>query len=122
MAQIRFALYALLICFVTAACSSLPPPHEELSAAQQAVERAAGADADQYAAAEIATARSALLAAQQAMGDGREDEARRLALRAAADADLAYFLSREAVFGAELAQRRNEVTELRQRLDTEEAR
>lgn len=99
-----------------ASCASLPPPTAELGAAQQSVVRAEGADADQYASAEIATAREALLRAQSAMAGGREDDARRLALAAAADADLAYALSREAVAAAELGQRRAEVEQLQRRL------
>lgn len=122
LAQIRNALYGFMIGFVMASCASLPPPTQELSSAQEAVTRAEGADADQYASGEIAAARTALLRAQQAMSAGREDDARRLALAAAADADLAYFRSREAVVNAELAQRRSEVAELRQRLQSEDGR
>ncbi|MFC0676859.1 DUF4398 domain-containing protein [Lysobacter korlensis] len=96
----------------------MPPPTGELSAAQQAVTRADGADADQYASQEIALARSELAQAQAALGEGREDEARRLALAAAVDADLAYARSREALATAELQQRRAEVTELRNRLQS----
>ncbi|GHA85750.1 membrane protein [Lysobacter bugurensis] len=101
-----------------AACASMPPPTGELAAAQQAVVRADGADADQYAAQEIALARSELAQAQAAMSDGREAEARSLALAAAADADLAYARSREALATAELQQRRAEVEQLRGRLQT----
>jgi hypothetical protein len=53
------------------------------------------------------------------MSGGDEDDARRLALAAAADADLAYARSREALATAELDQRRGEVDELRRRLQTE---
>lgn len=122
LAQIRIALYGLTLGFVMASCASLPPPTQELSAAQEAVMRAEGADADQYAGSEIEAARTALLRAQRAMSEGREDDARRLALAAAADADLAYFRSREAVVEAELAQRRNEVAELRRRLEQGDGR
>ncbi|MDR7135233.1 hypothetical protein J2X06_002442 [Lysobacter niastensis] len=96
----------------------MPPPTGELATAQQAVTRADGADADQYAAPEIGAARSELGQAQAAMADGREDDARRLALAAAADADLAYAKSRDALVTAELNHRRSEVAELRQRLQT----
>lgn len=96
----------------------MPPPTGELAAAEQAVVRADGADADQYAGQEIALARSELAQAQAAMAEGREDEARRLALVAAADADLAYARSREALATAELSQREAEIAQLRQRLQT----
>lgn len=94
----------------------MPPPTGELAAAQQAVVRADGADADQYAGQEIALARNGLAQAQAAMSEGRESQARALALTAAADADLAYARSREALATAELEQRRTEVEQLRDRL------
>lgn len=94
----------------------MPPPTGELAAARQAVTRAEDADADQYAPQELGTARTELSQAQAAMSGGDQDEARRLSLAAAADADLAYARSREALATAELNQRRAEVTELRSRL------
>ena len=121
-AHFRTALKALACGCVLAltACASLPPPTAELSAAQQAVTRAGNADADQYAAAELDQARSALSAAQAAMASGREDEARTLSLRAAALGDLAHARSREAAAQNELSQRRAEITDLRQRLRMED--
>lgn len=117
-AQFRFLLPAAVLVFLSA-CTSLPAPTNELASAQQAVTRADGADADQYAAQEIVVARAALAQAQAQMARGREDDARRLALAAAADADLAYAKSREALATAELTQRRAEIAELRQRLQME---
>lgn len=121
-AQIRFPLLALVLASALIACASLPPPTSELAAAQQAVTRADGADADQYAPQELAAARSGLTRAQGAMAAGRDDEARRLALMAAADADLAHARSRDALASAELAQRRTEIAELRRRLQMEDGR
>lgn len=115
-AQFPRALACIAFAFALAACASLPPPTGELAAAQQAVVRADGADADQYAAQDIALARNELAQAQAAMAEGREDEARRLALVATADADLAYARSREALATAELGQREAEIAQLRQRL------
>ena len=94
----------------------MPPPTGELAAAQQAVSRADGADADQYAAAGTGAARNELAQAQAAMAAGDEDDARRWPLAAAADADLAYARSRAATGRAELDQRRSEIADLRQRL------
>jgi hypothetical protein len=102
-----------------AGCASLPAPTAELSAAQQAIARADSADADQYASAEIAQARSSLARAQAAMAKGSDADARSLAVIAAADADLAYARSREAEANTELTQRRREIAELRQRLRME---
>ena len=54
------------------------------------------------------------------IGMPEDFDARRMALAAAAEADLAYAKSREAVTRAELAQRESEVAELRRRLQLEE--
>lgn len=117
-AQFRFWLLTLGLSFAVAACATMPPPTGELAAAQQAVTRAEGADADQYASPDIANAREALRRAQAAMADGAEADARRFALAAAADADLAHARSREAIATAELAQREDEINRLRQRMQT----
>ncbi|HRO25876.1 MAG TPA: DUF4398 domain-containing protein [Luteimonas sp.] len=103
------------------ACASLPPPTAELNAAQQAVSRAADADADQYAPEDLARASTMLTQAQAAMAERREADARDLATRSAALAGLALARSREASTGAELEQRRAEIAELRQRLRMEDA-
>jgi hypothetical protein len=121
-AQFRHVLLGTGLACAIAACATLPPPTAELNSAQQALVRATGADADQYAGAEIASAREALTRAQAAMAEGREDDARHLAMAAWADADLAHALSREAVVTAQVAQRRSEVEQLQQRLQAGEAR
>ena len=115
-AQIRNGLQAMLVTIALAACASMPPPTGELAAAQQAVARADSADADQYAAAEIAAARDALSRAQAALARGDDDEARQYADLAAADADLAHARSRAATTRAEFEQRRAEIADLQQRL------
>jgi hypothetical protein len=97
-----------------------PPPTAELTAAQQAVSRADSADGDQYAAQELAAARSELAQAQAAMAARKHKDALALALAAEADGDLAYARSRAAQTRTEVAQRRSEIAELRQRLRIEE--
>ncbi len=104
------------LALVLSACATLPPPTAELDAARQAVARADGADADQYAPAQVEQARASLEHAQAAMARGRDDEARGAALSAAADADMAYTLSRAAVTRAEFSQQQAEIAELRARL------
>ena len=94
----------------------------ELNTAQQAVVRATGADADQYAREQIELARQALSRAQSAMAQGDNDNARAYALAAAADADLARALSLEALATAQVAQRRAEVQRLRRELQLEDRR
>jgi len=101
------------------ACASVPPPTSELAAAQQAVSRANDADAEQYAVHDLAQARQALRLAQSAMASGRNADALMLARQASANADLATAHSKEAVANTELAQRRAEVADLRQRLGME---
>jgi hypothetical protein len=115
-AQIRLPLLAAVLASGLAGCASTPPPTGELSAAQQAVMRAADADADQYAPQDLNAARTALSAAQAALSQGKDEDARRLALAAAAEADLAHAHSRETLTQAELNQRRAEIAELRNRL------
>lgn len=121
-AYFRTTLQALACGCVLAltACATTPPPTAELATARQAVSRASDAHAEQYAAAELARAASLLTQAQAAMANGKEGEARDLALRSAALAELATARSRGAVVGAELEQRRAEVTDLQQRLHRED--
>jgi len=98
------------------------PAAADLLAAQQAVERADRADADQYAPDTMALARQQLEQAQRAAGDRRErKQAPLLAQRAAVDADLARVQSEEAVAQATLAQRKAEVERLQRQLATGEA-
>lgn len=119
-AQFPKTLNACVLALALAGCASLPPPTEELSAAQQALNRAQNADASQHAAATLQQGEAALARAQAAMSAGREDDARALALAAAADADLAYATSRAATTAQEYAQRRDEVAQLRQTLQVDD--
>lgn len=116
-AQFRTLLAGVVLACVLGACATLPPPTNELAAARQAVSKATDLDADQYAGDQLAVARDALGRAQLAMSEGRNDVARTLAAAAQSDADLAIALSAQAKTAAELAQRQNEVRELRDRLE-----
>lgn len=99
------------------------PAAADLIAAQQAVERADRADADQYAPDTMAMARQQLEQAQRAALDRRErKQAPVLAQRAVADADLARAQSDEAVAQAQLAQRKAEVEQLQRQLAAGESR
>ncbi|ELQ15532.1 hypothetical protein A989_03676 [Xanthomonas translucens DAR61454] len=112
---------ALALFAAPAAFAQVASP--ELQTAQQAVQRAIQADADQYAPDLIATARQGLEQAQQAALDRRQHKtAPQLALRVAADADLARVRSEEAVANAQLKQRKAEVAELERSLNTGEGR
>lgn len=124
-AQLRRFLYvtACASALCAGAWAAQDPAAADLLAAQQAVDRADRADADQYAADTMAMARQQLEQAQRAAGDRRErKQAPLLAQRAAADADLARVRSEEAVVQAALAQRQAEVERLQRQLGTGEAR
>lgn len=112
---------ALALFAAPAAFAQVASP--ELLSAQQAVQRAVQADADQYAPDLLASARQGLEQAQQAALDRRQRKtAPQLALRVAADADLARARSEEAVANAQLKQRQAEVAQLQQTLGTGEGR
>lgn len=116
-AQMRRSLYVIACAFALSApaLAQVAPP--ELSAAEQAVQRATQADADQYAPDLINQARQELMQAQQAASDRRQrKQAPQLALRAAADADLAKARSDEAVAQGQLQQRQAEVARLQANL------
>lgn len=91
-------------------------PADEITAAQSAIGRAERADAEQYDPQGLLRAREALLRAQNAARSGDAEEAAQLA---EAEADLARARSLEAANAARLVQRRNELRELRARLEME---
>jgi hypothetical protein len=104
-------------------CSALAQVQSvELATAEQAVQRATQADADQYAADLVNLARQELMQAQQAALDrGQRKQVPQLAMRAAADADLARARSEETVTATQLKQRRAEVAQLQGSLSTGES-
>lgn len=109
-AVIRF----LLLCGVVglSGCAGKPPTAtlERLSQAELAVKQADKSKAPEYASVELYTAREQLASAQQAMQRKDYAEARRLAERALANAQLAETM-------AEAAQTRQHATELRQSIE-----
>ncbi|WP_066093648.1 DUF4398 domain-containing protein [Xanthomonas massiliensis] len=120
-AQLRRPLYVIACAYALAVAplQAQQAPLPELDTAQQAVQRAADADADQYAPDLLALARQELQAAQSAAQDRRQrKQAPGIALRAAADADLARARSDQAAVAAQLAQRRNEVQQLQKLVGT----
>jgi len=102
-----------------AACVSVPPPVSDLVIAQQSIARAQAVEAEQYADEDFSRAQRLITQAQTAMVGGQNDEARQLAWRATASADLAAARSRSVVALATLRQRQGEVAELRRRLQQE---
>jgi len=110
----------LLIVLTLAGCASVPPPTTELSAAQSALNRADGADASQYSPQALQQARTTLSRAQAATAAGEHDDARKLALAATADADVAWAESRAQRIQQDYRQRRQEVSGLRKRLQVDD--
>jgi hypothetical protein len=114
-----FALSAIMSAPIFAQTAIVP----EIATAQQAVNRADQADADQYAPELLASARAALAQAQAAATNRRDRKlAPELAARATVDAELARVRSVEAVAKAQLQQRRSEIAELHRTLDGEGSR
>ncbi len=123
-AQIRLHLYVMVAALAIAACPVSPVLAQsattpELETALRAVERADQADADQYAPDRMATARQLLAQAQAAQSSRDKKRALDLAIRAAADADVARALSLEAVANADLQHRRAEIADLQRKLGME---
>lgn len=105
------------VLFLAAATAGAQQAIPELQAAQDAVQRAADSDADQYAPDLIQTARAELAQAQAAAVDRRQrKQAPVLAQRASADADLARARSNLAKAQARMAQSRQDVAQLRRTL------
>ncbi|MEO8064040.1 MAG: DUF4398 domain-containing protein [Pseudomonadota bacterium] len=80
---------SLPIFFLAIGCASLPPPTENLQAAQQAIANAERVDAATNAAVELGDARAKLTSANAAMGDKQMLIAQRLADESRAAAELA---------------------------------
>lgn len=84
------SMSVIAMCGLLAACASAPaaaPP--ELTVAESTLSDAERAGAVQYAPVELNRAREKLALAQRAIGDGRSQDAQRLAAEAKADAKLA---------------------------------
>ncbi len=119
-APIRRSL-CVIACAFAFSVPALAQVAPELVAAEQAVQRATQADADQYAPDLVNLARQELMRAQQAALDrGQRKQVPQIALRAAADADLARARSEQAVTAAQLQQRKAEVAQLQNSLSTGE--
>ena len=75
---------------LAASCASQGPrPNDELTKARTVIEQADKGNAQRYAAADLQRAHDELSEADRAVATGKYDEARYLAQRAEADADLA---------------------------------
>lgn len=114
----RLVPFALVL--ACAGCATLPPPTAELEQARQALNRAEADASMPEVDASIAQARSELAAAQAAMARGKDNDARSLALAAAADADLAHAASQARDAAQAVRQRNADVASLRQTLGVDD--
>ncbi len=104
---------AALAAILLAACSSLPPPQEQLAAADLAVREADEAEAGSHAAAPLRKARDKLEQARAALQAKEHLAARRLAEQALVDAQRAETEARAAVASESLVEMQRSVEELR---------
>ena len=111
----RATLAALLLVLV-AGCASGPPPRDTLAAAEAALARAEEARAADFAPMDLDFARRQHAAAVAALDARDEDSARRLAIQAELNAELAAAKSRAAAARAEVQRLTSENETLRRDL------
>ena len=99
-----------------AACASGPPPDAEMGAAELALSQAEDAEAAARAPGPYALARDKVERARDAMADGENLEARRLAEQALVDAQLAEAEARSAIARENAAELRQSIETLREEL------
>jgi len=90
---IRNGLWCL-VAFGIVACAATPMPSDKLAVAQNSIQRAEQAQAAQFAAVELTSARNKLAAARAAADKRDADLAARMADQAEVDAQLAEFTAR----------------------------
>ena len=105
---------SLLLVLLTTACSSIPPPNEQLAVSRSAIDRAMPAGAD--APVELAMAREKLDRANLAMTRRDYEEARFLAEEAEADAILAEAKARAVRSGIALQEVHDGIRMLREEM------
>lgn len=86
--NVSFFLYLGMV-FVLASCASTRPPMQELAQTEAVINQADQVGAEEYAPLEIREARKKLQQARELESEEKYEEARRMALRAEVDAELA---------------------------------
>lgn len=109
--EFRLLAGAALLALITA-CATTPPDPRILDNARDAIAQAESAEAEEYAPLEMRFARERLMAAEQALGNEREDDARRLAEQAELEAQLALARTRAALARAELQNKQRELEQI----------
>lgn len=80
---------AVFVSILFAACASTPPPNQQITAAEVAIDHAEKAQIADYSSPELVEARANLTAARAAIEEKEMERARHLAQRAQLNADLA---------------------------------
>jgi hypothetical protein len=107
------ALFGVATLSLLAACSTTPPPKEQMAVSRASVERASGPAAAE-APLELAAARDKLERANVAMANKDYDQARRLAQEADAEAALAEAKARSTRSERALVEVRESIRQLRE--------
>ena len=115
----RGGLTLVLASILLAACSSVPPPQEQLAAADLAVREADEAEAGAHAAAPLRKARDKLEQARAALQAKEHLAARRLAEQALVDAQRAEAEARAAVAGQSFEEMQRSIEDLRRGVVTD---
>jgi len=106
-------LIGAFLLLLIVACATTPPDPRILDNAHSAIGQAEAAGASEYAPLELRFANERLAAAQQALNNEREDDARRLAEQAELEAQLALARTRAALARAELQQKQRDLEQIR---------
>jgi hypothetical protein len=105
-------LAAVAMLTALAACASARPPHQEIAAADLAVQNAGASIVGSLASEDLDTASRKLDQARAALAAGRHEQARRLAEQALVDAELAEAKARAAATERRAAALRNSMHDL----------
>ena len=95
-------------------CAGTPPPVDDISTAEMALNRALEAEAEQHSPLPLRVAREKLDSAKQAMNDGEYEQARRLAEQAQVEAQLAEAQARSQVARKQAQEIQTTIDTLRQ--------
>lgn len=113
----RGTLLSAMAALTLSACSSVPPPREQMAVADVALRKAEEAEAATHAPAPLRQARDKLEGARAAMQAEDYEDARRLAEQAAVDAELAEAEARSQVAQQNVAELRESIELLRREVE-----
>jgi Domain of unknown function (DUF4398) len=112
--QWRGATFALGAVLAASGCAGTPPPVDDISTAEMALNRALEAKAEEHSPLALRLAREKLDRAKQAMNDGEYEQARRLAEQAQVEAQLAEAQARSQVARQQAQEIQTTIDTLRQ--------